>query len=243
LLVALALLGLGWAFAPRSAPPLYDGVGFPDQPYRFVVKPDGARDTKPPTTATATVAVIGGAVAAVHAASAEQAPQVSLLIPTARLQAPSGTGHVTVRAVPVQPVDPPAHGYLWSNVYDVKAVEPGVTLKDADPAATITLRAATAQRPYPTIERYTAQGWTKIKTVPTGTDIYQARLPALGRYAVIGSSPIDVSQLKLGGGETPATNVGIIVSVIAIVIVVALFIIGERRRSRARRAKRQEASS
>ena len=52
MLVAAALLGLGWLLTPRTAPPLYDGVGFPDEPYRFVVAPAGApKTTKAPTVA------------------------------------------------------------------------------------------------------------------------------------------------------------------------------------------------
>ena len=236
LLIALALLGIGWAVAPRSAPPLYDGVGFPDEPYRFVVAPNGAPATKAPTVATGSTAVANGTSGALRAASAEQAPQISLLIPVARLQAPAGTTRILLHATPVQPVSPPAGAYLWSNVYDLTATGgSSTTLRDASPPATITLRAATAQRPYATIERYSAQGWTKLKTVAVGNDIYQATLPALGRYAVIGTKPIDVTLLKGGSAKTRTNTIGIIVSVAAILVVIALVIIGIRRRSARRR--------
>ena len=100
IVVALAILGIGWALAPRSAPPLYDGVGFPDEPYRFVVQPDGAPDTKAATVATGTTQVIGGKAGAIHANSAEQAPQVAFLIPVGRLHAPAGTTQFVMQGTP-----------------------------------------------------------------------------------------------------------------------------------------------
>jgi hypothetical protein len=234
-LIALALLGIGWAVAPRSAPPLYDGVGFPDEPYRFVVAPQGIAVTKAPTTATGSTTVTNGRSGALRAASAEQAPQISLLIPVDRLQAPGGTARIVLHATPVASVTPPSRRYLWSNVYDVAATRPGTTLRDASPPATITLRAATAQRPYATIERYTGQRWTALKTVAVGNDIYQATLPSLGRYAVIGTNPLDTSLLKGGSAKTSTNMTGIIVSVAAIVVIIVLVVIGVRRRSERRR--------
>ena len=67
-----------------------------------------------------------------------------------------------LRATPVHPIAAPSGGHFWSNVYDVEASDPHVTMRDASPPATITLRAATAQRPYPTIERYADGTWTKV---------------------------------------------------------------------------------
>jgi hypothetical protein len=224
-LVALALLGLGWWVAPRSAPPLYDGVGFPDQPYRFVVAPSGAKTGKAPTTATRTVPVIKGVAGPASAASAEQAPQVSVLIPTGRLIAPAGAKQIVLHAAPVRPIAAPQGKYLWSNVYDVAATT-SVSLHDGSPPATITLRAATAQRPYPTIERFAGGTWTTLTTAPIGNDIYQATLPSLGRYAVVGSSPLDFSA------RSGTTYMGILVIAAAVLVVVVLVVIGVRRRRR-----------
>jgi hypothetical protein len=236
LLIALVVLGLGWWFAPRSAPPLYDGVGFPDEPYRFVVKPDGATATKAPTTATRVVPVTRGEAGAASLASAEQAPQVSVLIPTGRLQAPSGTKQITLRATPVRPVRAPSGGYLWSNVYELAATDAKVTMRNGNPPATITLRAASAQRPYPAIERYLNGAWTKVKTVPIGNDIYQAELPSLGRYAVVGTSPLDLTK------KSTTTYTGIIIAGAAGLIVVVLIVIGVRRRSRRRPLDEEEVT-
>jgi hypothetical protein len=231
-LAGLLALALGWLVAPRWAPPVYDGVGFPDEPYRFVVRPPGAPPTKAPTAASRVVPVVKGIAAAVSLASAEQAPQIAILIPTGRLQAPPGVKQFVLRATPVRPISAPSGGYFWSNVYDVAASNPKVTMRDASPPATITLRAATAQRPVPSIERYAGGVWTKLDTVPVGNDIYQATLPGLGKYAVIGSSPLDVGQLKNGSGAKNAATsaTGVVIAVVAVVVVVLLVVIGIRRR-------------
>jgi hypothetical protein len=231
-LAGLVVLALGWLVAPRWAPPVYDGVGFPDEPYRFVVPPAGAPTTKAPTTATRVVPVTKGTAAAATLSSAEQAPQIAILIPTDRLQAPAGTKQFVLRATPVRPIAAPSGGYFWSDVYDVAASDSNVTMRDASPPATITMRAATAQRPDPTIERYFGGTWTKVDTAKVGNDIYQATLPGLGKYAVIGSSALDVSQLNGNAasknGGTSAT--GVIIAVAAIVVVIVLVVIGIRRR-------------
>ncbi len=105
---ALVLLTIGWLLAPRFAPPIYDGVGFPDEPYRFVVPPSDAKTHKAPTTATAQIPVTKGTAAAAVLNSAEQAPQVAVLIPTGRLQAPAGPDSIVLHAAPVHPVRTPS---------------------------------------------------------------------------------------------------------------------------------------
>jgi hypothetical protein len=227
--IGLAVLGLGWLLAPRFAPPVYDGVGFPDEPYRFVVRPSDAQTTKTPTTATRLVPVTRGTAGAASLASAEQAPQVAVLIPTGRLQAPAGTRQISMLAKPVRPITAPSGSYLWSNVYDVTATDSRVRLKDGNPPATITLRAASAQRPYPSVEYYTKGTWTAVKTVPVGRDIYQATLPTLGAYAVVGSKPLVVGA-KAGTGSTSRT--GIIIFVAAVAVVIVLIVLGILRRRR-----------
>jgi MYXO-CTERM domain-containing protein len=241
-LAALAILGLGWALAPRSAPPLYDGVGFPDEPYRFVQKPAGACDTKSPTSAAVTTTVTDGRGGSISLSTAEQAAQISVLIPSDLLSAPSSSRQLTIRATPVRPVPPPQGGYLWSNVYDVAATTPGVALHDTDPnrPTTITLRAATAQRPTPTIERYVNGQWSTVSTQSVGRDIYNGSLPALGRYAVIGRSPLNVSDLQCGTSST--SSKGVVIASVAGGVVVLLAGFGVWRRRRVRTAAAQDGA-
>lgn len=225
--IGLAVLGLGWLFAPRFALPVYDGLGFPDEPYRFVVRPSDAQTTKKPTTATNVIHVTKGLAGAGVLNSAEQAPQVSVLIPAGRLHAPTGTKQFTLAATPAKPIAVPHGSYLWSNVYDIGAVDTQVSLKDGSPPATITLRAASAQRPLPKIEYYANGGWTAVNTIAVGRDIYQANLPALGAYAVVGTAPLVVGAKA---ATTSASRTGVIIFVAAILVVIALIVIGVLRR-------------
>lgn len=240
-LIALLLLGLGWAIAPRNALPLYDGVGFPDEPYRFVQPPKGAPPTKPPTTARANAQASGGRTTTQLAAnSAEQAPQVSVGIPPGRLAVPTTATRVSLVAAPTQPLPAPAGRYLWSNVYDL-TTSPAATMRPGGLQATITLRAATAQQPKPAIAVYVSGRWRMLPTFPTGRDIYIAELTRLGRFAVIGTKPIDVTQLPGYGSGSHGSKSGLLVGIGALVVVVALFALGYVRRSRARAAVAADA--
>lgn len=233
-LAGLVLLAIGWATAPHSALPLYDGVGFPDEPYRFVQPPAGAKHTKPPTTGRGQSAVSAGRnTAELKAASAEQAPQVSVDIPAGLIATSAGTTQVTVVAAPAQALPTAAGQHLWSNVYDITAA-PAASIRSGSLQATITMRAATAQRPEPRLAYYTAGRWTTVPTFAVGRDIYSAELTRFGRFAVIGTVPLDVSQLAGAKHGSNASLIGIVVGVGALVVVVALFLIGRRRRAQAR---------
>ena len=191
LLVALILLGVGWVVAPRSAPPIYDGIGFPDEPYRFVDHPPGTRVTKAPTTATATSGIVGGHNGQLlNAASAEVSPQVTVTIPDGLLRVSAASGPVTLTATPEPALPTPQGQYLWSNVYDV-TVTPAARLTGRGGfVATITLRAASAQQPLPFISHYDGAGkWTTIPTAAAGLDVYTTTLDGLGRFAVLSDAP------------------------------------------------------
>ena len=229
MLVALVLLGVAWSFAPASAPPLYDGVGFPDEPYRFVAPPPHAKPTKPPTAASGTAAIIGGRSGVLGAASAESAPQVSVQIPPGQLRVPPGTSFVRLVARPEAMLPAPPGRYLWSNVYDL-VVTPAATRVAGDQVATITLRAVTAQQPLPFIATFNAGRWTLSPTSAVGRDIYAAPLTSFGRFAVVGEAPLDLSQVTTGGGKKGGAAVGVAVGLGVLALVVVLFFAGRRRR-------------
>ena len=237
---ALLVLGVGWSIAPRSALPLYDGIGFPDEPYRFVQRPAGAQETKAPTTARGTASVTGATTGSLAVASGESAPQISMYFPKGKLAVPAGASTVSITGTPTQPL-PTGHGqYLWSDVYDVTA-SPAATRFNGGQQATITLRAASAQRPQPSIAYYAGGRWHLLPTFAQGRDIYIAELNRFGQFAVIGSNPLQVSQLSGtstgGGGSSP---IGLIVGIGVGVVVVVLFVLGRMRRARARAAAEQD---
>ena len=239
--VALVLLGVGWAIAPRSALPLYDGIGFPDEPYRFVQRPPNAPETKAPTIAKASGSVRNGQVASILAASAEVAPQITVYIPKGRLVPPSGATSVAVTGQPVRNLATSKGQYLWSNVYTVSPSPSGTTLSSGGQQATITLRAAGPQRPIPHIAYYDGNGhWTLLPTFPQGQDIYVAELTRFGQFAVIGDNPLLVTQLSgvsKGKGGNGSTAVGLAVGVGVGAVIVILFVLGRMRRARVRAAE------
>jgi len=234
-LAALLVLGIGWSIAPRTALPLYDGLQFPDEPYRFVQRPAGAEETKPPTTAHGTASVTDGTTDQLTVASAESAPQISLYIPKGKLDVPAGASDITVTAAPAQPITPRAGQYLWSDVYDLEASPGSTTFKPNGQQATITLRAASAQRPQPSIAYYAGESWHLLPTFAQGRDIYIAELNRFGEFAVIGKNPLLVSRIvgnsQGNGGSSP---IGLIVGIGAGLVVVVLFVLGRMRRARAR---------
>lgn len=236
---ALAVLAVGWSLAPRTVLPLYDGIGFPDEPYRFVQRPAGAPATKAPTVARGSAAVRGRTSSPLVAASAEVAPQIALYIPKGRLTAPAGTTRISVSGIAVRDV-PTARGqYLWSNVYEVHA-SPGATQFTAGGAqATITMRAASAQRPQPSIAYYANGQWTLLPTFAQGQDIYIAELTRFGTYAVIGANPLLVTKLS-SGTKSGGSAIGLLVGIGAGALVVVLFVLGRVRRARVRAAEYDE---
>ncbi len=65
--------------------------------------------------------------------------------------------------------------------------------------------------------------------MPVGQDIYQATLPALGDYAVVGTSPLVVGAKA---GSTSTSRSGEIIFGAAVVVVIGLVVIGVLRRRR-----------
>jgi hypothetical protein len=119
LFTAAAALLAAWLVAP-AAVPLYDGIGFPDEPYRFVEPPAGYRTTPPPTKAFGSVPAVtpDGRSANgqdLYAKSAEQGPQVEMYVSKGGLTGPAIARSYRISAVPVAPgrrtaAGPPAGG-------------------------------------------------------------------------------------------------------------------------------------
>lgn len=242
LLVAAVVLGLGALAAPPSAPPLYDGVNYPDEPYRFVDPPPGAPKTKPPTTASATASVRNGRAGALNLATAEMAPQISIDLPEGAVRIRAGVTQVRITAEPVKDIPVPSGTYLWSDVYEVSATQGSVSaVTDADGQPTITMRAVNAQRPEPKIARFDGKTWTMLPTLATGNDVYSAQFPGLGTFAVLGSKPLVLATTGATSDQGVSGNYGILIAIGAVAVIVVLIALSVRRRLRSRRATVEDA--
>jgi hypothetical protein len=186
---SLVTLVVAWIVAPAGPrPPLYDGVGFPDEPYRYVDAPAGTKPTQPPTGAV-DIEPVNTAVLTV--VSQEQGPQVQAQIPTTSLTLPPGATRISARFQPLAPTPPlPPDGTIWGNVYrlTMTSSEGPVGIQNAstsDHVPYIDLRAPTADQPAPVIEAYVLSAWHRLPTNRDGNDIYGAKLIGVGDYAVV----------------------------------------------------------
>ena len=185
---AAAVFALAWLIAGPSTPPLYDGLGFPDEPYRYVTPPTGYQHTKPPTAAALTQALGPGTDEVLSCGSQEQGPQVVLTAEVVGVIVPAGATTVTLRADPLAPTSEPPDGTIWGNVYRVTASTdrgPARFKPATSQSGFITLRAPTGPPPRPVIEYDSGGGWHQLATDQVGADIYLAPIAGIGDYATV----------------------------------------------------------
>jgi hypothetical protein len=240
---AVAALAAAWVAAP-AAVPLYDGPGFPDEPYRYVSPPPGYRTTPAATDAQQTLQVRGGLSTAGFVNSAERGPQISVYIPPTGLQPPAGATTITVSATPLAPSSPlPTDGKIVGNIYKFAATsaQGAVQIVGHDNTSTpvIQMRSPSSQAPYPVFEYLSSNGWKSVgsfkvagkpvQTLRVGQDIFQTFAPAFGDYALV----VLNKQASSGGGGG-GVNWGLLGPGVGILAAVAL--IAPIRIARSRRA-------
>jgi hypothetical protein len=221
LLVAAFVLALGWLVAPHPVP-LYDGVGMPDEPYRYVVPPSGYRSTPPVSEARTEVDLQGGVTCCeLEARSAEQGPQVAVYVPRGGLRA-AGNGALTLIAQPVAPPAVPApvkKGKYEGNVYRVTARGPSgdAQLTPDGSRATLQLRALNGNSPGPKVWYRPNESvpWRQLPTGKVGFDIYESQFIGAGDYVLVRGPG--------GSGSTVTVLLGILaVPALLIVALIAL---------------------
>lgn len=226
---AVAALLAVWVLAP-SVVPIYDGLSNPDEPYRYVNPPAGAKQTPAPTQAKATLTVSKGSNDNGYANSAENAPQVSVFFPNGALSVPSGATSVDVAATPEAANPPlPSKGTIVGNVYRVTATADGNNLTvvgKGNAAPTLQMRAPSSQ--YSVVfEHRTANGWELGHTIRIGFDRYQTAMPALGDWALVKTSGGGTSDSSGGG-----VNIGLLAGGIGILVIAGVILLVRVSRSR-----------
>jgi hypothetical protein len=201
-LVAALLVTVGWLASPHAVP-VYDGVGAPDEPYKYAGRPPA------PAVATVTAPLSGGGSAALQLKSSENGPQVLVDVASGAF---AGSGaSVTVTATPLPPDGTPVRGTLDGNVYRITA-SGGAVLRPENTQGFLFLRAAEMTKPDPlVVHRDSPTGrWIELPTTRAGRDILSTPFRALGDYAVVrlpGAKPLSAAGglsltrgLLLGGG-------------------------------------------
>jgi hypothetical protein len=228
-IAVLALLG-AWLLAP-AAVPIYDGIGNPDEPYRWVNSPTGTPSKKAPTNATVVLPVAHGVSGAGYANTKETGPQISVYFPAGALRAPAGATSVTVTAQPLAPSgQPPKDGSFDSNIYRLTATAGGAAVQvvgKGNQAPTVQMRAATVTQPAPVFEQLANGAWTHAKTLRVGNDIYQTQASSLGDWALVRPT-----SGALSGGT--GSSIRIVLLVVGIAILVLAGVIGTVRAVRMR---------
>lgn len=221
-LLLVAALGVVWLTTSPPVP-LYDGIGFPDEPYRFVP----ARGTGPAaTSAQVQLKVAGGSnVGGLIVNTRESGPQASVFAPPHAFAAP-GTAPVVLDVHPVAPQPPMPEGVLESNVYvlSLTSTAGAVTVvPEAQPPA-ITMRAVDAKPPAP-VFHYRAtpsEAWREIKTRQVGQDIFNAVAPGPGEYVLVRDAAAPAAKASSGG------RTGLFIILGATVVLMAAVVIGVR---------------
>lgn len=206
--LGVLLVCLGWLVTP-AAVPVYDGVGAPDEPYRFVTRPAGATATAPPSVGTGSTPVAGGtSVKGLIVTTAEQTAQISLFIPPQALAAAGGP--IEVRESPQAVADEPPGRDIQGNVYLVTLTSSAgpVTTTAKIGIASLYLRAIDGSDGWVMLHRVAhSDPWQALETSRGGTDSHVSSFKGAGEYALAratasGSTSGGVPLLAwlLGGG-------------------------------------------
>jgi hypothetical protein len=225
---AVAVLLITGALLSPHAVPLYDGVGFPDEPYRFVPpRGDGPAATAAVVSLRASGGVNSGGLLA---NSTELGPQVSVYAPPKAFQVPSTaatTIQLTAGPVAVAPPAPP--GELESNVYHLALTSPvgPVTVRTDAQQPGITLRAVSVKEPLPVMyyRATAAEAWKELKTRRVGRDNFNAVAPGPGQYVLARKAVV----AEKGGGNTGLIVLVGGVALLMVVVIVAVRVLSSRR--------------
>jgi hypothetical protein len=219
---AALLVTVGWLASPHAVP-VYDGVAAPDEPYRYVSAPAGAKATAPPTSASAQSPVAAGrSTNGLSIQTAEVGPQFSLYLPPTTFAATGGP--VQVKAVPQAPTQQPPSGHIDGNVYLITVTSPAgpVSLTDQAALATLYLRATTSRQPGPTLQYRpsAAAPWKPLQTARGGQDVYVASFTGPGQYALAFTTATGSEQ---GGLPVlPIALVALLVALAGVVLIIRL---------------------
>lgn len=231
LLAAGVLLALAWIVAPLPAPPLYDGLQLPQEPYRYLKTPPGQVAGPPPAPAHVALAIAGGKAPIAVVRTGESPAQARLILQYNAIRVPRGISRV-ILSIHAVPAPPPPSGYaVDGNVYRFGATTPGgqsLTLRPG-PKVSVELR-GTGITGNPAVEQYRGGKWVKLNTIVLlGTDVFLANVKSFGDFALI----IPAGQAAIANGSTSTLPFLIVGVAVVIMLVVAVLLIRINRGKRA----------
>ncbi|HSW80447.1 MAG TPA: hypothetical protein VLG47_06730 [Candidatus Saccharimonadales bacterium] len=180
--IAVAVIG-------RPTVPLYDGVNFPDEPYRYA-DPAHKPKSKPPISPSM-IFLRPDAVNGISMQSNEVGPQIVVYVsPSAIILSPE-TKQAKLTAQALTPTVQPGDGKIAGNVYRISgSADTGsftITKPSANSYSYINLRLPQGFPPNPAFEFRPPDGtWHKIDSTKIGNDIYEStQINSFGDYALV----------------------------------------------------------
>lgn len=174
--------------------PLYDGVGFPDEPYRYVDQSNGPANASvlgpTSTSGTFTATDLGRGVSI---STGETGPQFSLVLSPGAISLPNATDKITLKATPLAPSDQPNPGTIAGDIYEVSATTQSGQPKFDSTEGQLFLRLPQGTPTSGTVAIvYRAPGgkWQSEFTSQTGNDIYELAFNGPGDYAMATGVPL-----------------------------------------------------
>jgi len=192
LILVAALAVISAAVVNGKAVPIYDGIGNPDEPYRYVQAPNlKAAQTSPPTEAaglynTSDLTNINR----IYAASNEIGPQVAINLGQNSFILPPNAKTVDIKVEPLAPIVQPKDGTIAGNVYRLTITSDAGAVKFSPASSNdyryIDLRLPQGSPANPVIEYRPQDGsWLRLDTGQVGNDIYEAPIEGQGDFAMV----------------------------------------------------------
>ena len=241
--IGALVLGLAVAFLLHgriAAPPVYDGIAIPLQPYNYESPPPSVRNgNKPPESGEATLPIQNGQVAGGGVQTGDA--QVIMYFGPGAFKAPPEATSVKCTITPVaNPPPPPSGQVIQGNVYNIGcAAQPGGGPVTLSSTFHLTLRLPPGRTN--DIQYYDGQSWHKLNTLfaPSGDPYGSVNAPAFGQYAAM------VRSGAQGSGGNLFADLGRYLEFYGIIAFVIIFgviaIIQEVRRRRSQRSARPRA--
>ena len=229
-LLAAALAIVGGSLLNGWRVPLYDGVSFPDEPYRYYSgRGDTSKTTPRPTPANQDTPTDpdGKNSSGVGAQSDERGPQVYVYIAAGSLRSSAGAHTITLTATPqatnTKTLGDVSNGKSAGNSYKVAATsDKGKLTYTADNYSFIDLRLPQGYKTGATVyyQANDSAAWRPLDTKQVGNDIYEAHFANFGNYALSGTPQAGKTLGVIGGGKMLLAAIG----ALALLAVVFVFV-------------------
>lgn len=199
-MAAAAVLGTAWLATPHAIP-LYDGIGVPDEPYRYVQPPAGYQKTPLPSKASVTIPASGGtnSGSGVLVQTSEQSSQSGLFVIPKSFTAPVTTKSFTVTITPEAPDGVTPGGAPDGNVYRIEVLADGKTeagLNSTNGTSVDYTQRATSPKIATAALYFRPLGgsWRTLEVAKSGTDSFGAIFAGPGDYALVATKSASSSS-------------------------------------------------